>query len=158
MKNLKVAKTKNGKGIIALKKFKRDEVVFEVLGKIIKCDFSSKLDKKTSDNAYRYNEDFFLSPKGEIGDFLNHSCSPNSKVKKFKNKLFIRSIKNIKKDEEVTIDYSTIIARDDVWTMKCKCGEDNCRSKIKSIGDLPKDVFSKYVRLRIIPKYILNIK
>ena len=158
MKDIKVQKVKNGKGIVAIRKFNRDEVIFEVEGKIIDCDFSAKLDKSTRDNTYRYDEDYYLSPKGKIGDYLNHSCKPNSKITKFKDKLFVRSIINIEKGMEVMIDYSTILARDDVWTMKCNCGEKNCRKSIKNIGDLPKSVFTKYVRLRIIPRYIQNIK
>ena len=158
MKDIKIQKVRNGKGIIATKDFKRDEVIFEVTGKVIDCDVSAKLDKKTRDNTYRYDEDYYLSPKGKTGDFLNHSCKPNAKVTKFKEGIFIRSIISIEKSSEVLIDYSTILARDDVWTMKCNCGEIDCRKIIKNIGDLPKDVFTKYVRLRIIPKYILNIK
>lgn len=158
MKDIKIQKVRNGKGIVVQKNFKRDEVVFEVQGNIISCDVSTKLDKKMRDNTYRYDRDYYLSPKGKAGDYLNHSCEPNAKVTKFKDKIFIRSIINIEKGNEVLIDYSTILARDDVWTMKCNCGEKKCRKIIRNIGDLPKDVFNKYVRLRLIPKYILNIK
>lgn len=157
MKNIEIKKSINGKGIFATKDFKRDELVFEVKGKIIQCDLDTILPDKVRDNTFRFDEDNYLSPEGNVGDFLNHSCRPNSKVTKFNNKLYVRTIINVNKGEEILIDYSTIIAKDDVWSMKCKCGEEGCRKLITNIEKLPKDIFKKYVRLRIIPKFILNI-
>ena len=62
------------------------------------------LDSKIRDNTFRFHEDYFLSPRGELGDFLNHSCKPNAYVLKKKNKLFIYSLNDISLGDEILID------------------------------------------------------
>jgi len=156
-KDLLVSESRNGKGIFTNKDFIKDECVFEVTGKLITCDEDDDMDEETRSNTYRYDENLYISPKGKIGDFLNHSCNPNAKVLKKGKKLFIYAIKSIAKGREVLIDYSTIIARDDSWKMKCNCGSSICRKKISKFALLPKILQEKYRKQNIVPGYILEI-
>ena len=41
-----------------------------------------------------------------LGGFLNHSDSPNCERKQHNKRLFLKTIKNIDKDEELTLEYS----------------------------------------------------
>jgi len=52
-------------------------------------------------------------------------------------------MQNIKKGEEITIDYS-ITEDDPYWKMTCVCGQIECRKVIQSIRFLPKKLFRKY--------------
>ena len=155
-KNLLVKKSRNGRGIFAKKDFLPEEIIFEVTGEFTTCDLEDEMDEKTRANTYRYDKKLYISPKGRVGDFLNHSCNPNSKVAKNNGKLFIVSIGSIPKNTECTIDYSTILATDDIWEMKCNCGSKNCRGIVKEIGSLPKKTIKKYLVSDMIPDYILN--
>jgi hypothetical protein len=83
--------------------------------------------------------------------YLNHSCNPNSGIK---GKVTMVALKNIKEGEEITIDYSTIEG-DDMWEMKCHCGEKNCRKIIRSIQFLPDKQFKKY--LPYVPTYFKKL-
>ena len=74
---------------------------------------------------------------------LNHSCNPNVAIKGHKTLVAIR---NIKKNEEVAIDYS-IIEADPRWYMICSCKDKKCRGTIKAIQKLPKKVYDKYMPL-----------
>ena len=78
---LMVKRTRNGRGIIATRVFSQRDIVFEVLGKRVTLE-EDWLTQKDRDNTYRYSSHYYISPKGKIGDFLNHSCKPNSFVKK----------------------------------------------------------------------------
>jgi SET domain-containing protein len=154
MKNFEIRQAKNGSGIFSKKIFKNGEKLFEIKGKLIPCNKEDDLDERTRSNTIRFDEEMYISPEGEIGDFLNHSCEPNSGIIKKNNKLYLIAIKNIELSEEVVMDYSTIIADDDIWDMKCSCGEKECRKMVKKFSSLPKKIKEKYLDLGIVPDYI----
>lgn len=156
MEGVKVKKSRNGKGLFAVKDFDKQDTLLEIKGVLIFCYEEDDLDEKTRSNTIRFDGEMYLSPKGELGDFVNHSCEPNSKIFKNKGKLYLVAIKNIAKGEEITFDYSTIIASDDFWTMKCNCGSTTCRGTIGQFKKLPKKLRDKYLSLKMVPRYILN--
>jgi SET domain-containing protein len=155
-KDLDIGRAKNGQGIFVLRDFKKGEKVFEVKGVFISGKEEENIDEKKRSNSFRYDKDSYISPEGEIGDFLNHSCEPNAKVSKKKGKLYIVAIDRIGKSQEVTIDYSTILANDDIWEMHCKCGSTHCRKKIKRFNSLPNSLKEKYISLLMVPRHILH--
>ena len=155
-KYIEVKQSMIGQGVFALKDFSQEEIIFEVKGELITCNEDDDIDERIRNNTFRFDEEYYLSPEGEMGDFLNHSCEPNSGVIKRFNKLFIKAIRDIKKGEEVCFDYSTILAPDDTWQMKCACGSKSCRKIIKKFNTLPKPLQEKYISLEIVPSYILK--
>jgi hypothetical protein len=156
-KDLIVKKARNGLGIFAKKDFKVGKKVFEIKGRRITGDIGEDIDDITRSNAYRFDKNFYISPDGRMGDFLNHSCKPNVKITKEKGKLFVVTIYDIKTGEEFVFDYSTIVASDDIWEMECNCGEKSCREIIKGFKSLPKKIKEFYISEKIVPKHILSI-
>lgn len=153
---LTVMPSRNGFGVFAQKKFEGGEVVFTVLGKLITCYLDDDIDDRTRDNTFRFDSERYVSPKG-LAEYINHSCQPNTKIIKKNRKLFVVAIQKIPKGEEVVFDYSTILARDDTWTMKCNCGSDMCRGVVKRFCLLPKALKERYVKGRIVPSYIVEL-
>lgn len=154
--NLVIKKSRNGKGLFVKKPFPKNEKILKIIGKLITCDVDDKIDEETRTNTYRYNKDLYLSPKGRLGNFINHSCDPNVKVEKIGKNLFIVTLKNIAKDKEIFFDYSTLIASDDIWQMKCNCGNIKCRHTIGKFKSLSKFKKEKYISLNMVPIYILE--
>lgn len=73
---------------------------------------------------------------GNESRFINHSCSPNLKIQHtqtdslsdYVNKAFIFSAKEIKKGEQLTMDYGWDCDLTDVpEDVPCKCGSARCR-------------------------------
>ncbi len=153
-----VKKARNGRGIFAKHAFRTGETLFRVMGKLITCDEDDEVDDVTRANTYRYDEDRFLSPAGRLGDFLNHSCAPNAKIVKDGRKLLLKAVRPIEAGEEVVMDYATILAADDVWTMRCRCGTPKCRRTIRSYAAMPPKARAALRAARLIPAYILAIK
>lgn len=60
------------------------------------------------------------------GAFTNHSCDPNIMPIFINGIYFDIAIKDIKKGEEITIDYSLFFSSQK-WQMECHCGSNNCR-------------------------------
>src|SRR6185503_2336041 len=137
---LEIKNAKNGKGIFANRTFKKGQTLFEVRGQRRHFAYVNLRPGTFQDNTFRFSHDYYLSPAGQLGDFLNHSCEPNAGIVKQNNKLYVIAIENIVKGNEIAIDYSTILGRDDSWTMSCKCGSPRCRRIIKSFSSLPKSL------------------
>lgn len=155
--SVSVKKSVNGRGIFAERDFEPEETIFEVTGPLVTGDEDDEMDDTTRSNTFRYDADHYISPAGTIGDFQNHSCEPNAKVVKIGKRLFVAAAEPIRKGDEVLIDYSTIIARDDVWVMDCLCGSGVCRGTIASFDSLPKALQNTYKKSGMVPRYILEI-
>ena len=156
-KTLAVKKSRNGHGIFTKKDCKANTTLFEVTGTLVTGDEDDKMTEEDRANTYRLNQGWYISPKGRLGDMLNHSCSPNAKVVKREGRLYIESFLPIPKGTELLIDYSTIIASDDSWNMRCNCGTRVCRKVIKQFTKLPKTLQRRYSDQKIVPSYITRI-
>jgi len=141
----------HGKGIYALKDIKKGEIIFNIKGKkVIFLINDKKQAKIASFNWIGIGKNVWIDPIG-LGLFFNHSCDANSVIS---GKVQVVAIRNIKKDEEITSDYS-LTETDIFWHIKCTCGSKNCRKIIKSIQFLPENIFKKYANY--IPKYFKSI-
>lgn len=156
----------SGKGSFASREIKSGEIV-NVFGgnEYSEAEIDELIDKGELriDDDFQIGEDRFMAGPGD-DYFTNHSCNPNAGIKNVNQ---IVAIRDIKKGEEITIDYSTTSAppqnptkyNNADWNMKCSCASPNCRINIGFIGTLPKSTLKAYLRLGIIPDFIKkNIK
>ncbi|MDD5341733.1 MAG: SET domain-containing protein [Patescibacteria group bacterium] len=123
-KDIVVKKSKlNKKGVFAIRNFKRGEVVLKWKSKkVLTKEEVDRLPESERHHVSHYTPgEFLLQQKPER--FVNHSCDPNTKVG---NNCDV-AIKDIKKGEEITSDYSVA---DIQLHFKCDCGSKNCRKYI----------------------------
>lgn len=151
-KGIEIRESKiQGKGLFANKDFKRGDIIFIFRGKIID-DW-----KVTDEESSLYGPNWVGIGKNKWMDviapgvYINHSCEPNCGIK---GKVSVTALKNIKKGDEITIDYS-ITEIDNFWYMECNCRNKNCRKLIKSIQHLPKKLIKKYTPF--IPTYFMKV-
>ena len=133
---------KKGKGVFALKDFKKDEVIIHITGKVVETDNPSSFSKEIQNHWFPFDK------KGKFHKYvlpespwmyLNHSCNPNAGIK---NNRDIVAMRDIKKGEEIVFDYA--MNNIDNWTMECKCGSKNCRKIISTFDKLDKETRKKY--------------
>lgn len=130
---------KTGKGLYANRRFKKGETIFIIRGDL--KSFSKKIDSSIGSRWIGIGVNKWISPfRNNALWFLNHSCSPTANRKGTKR---IVAFKNIKKGDEILLDYS-ITEVDLNWFMKCECGERKCRKIIRSVQYLPLSVYKKY--------------
>lgn len=156
-KHLAVQAVRNGRGIVALKAFSSGAIVCQIKGEVVTGEAVWRYwdtDPRRGENCFRYDADHYLDPEGEIGAFANHSCNPNTGIIKTGRRLLLKAIQPIVAGDEITHDYSTLLGADDVWKMKCNCGEAGCRKLVRSFSKLPATVLRRYRRLGVIPDYI----
>jgi len=137
-KYIKVRNSKiHSKGVYAKKNIKKGTKIIEYIGEIICKDEG---DKRAQEQYKQHKKDknsgavyiYDLTKKYDLdGNFkynparlINHSCEPNAKYKQIGLRIFIVSIKPIKKGEEITYDYGYDL--DDYKQHKCRCGSKKC--------------------------------
>lgn len=128
MPNVIVKKSElEGEGIFATKDFKKGEAVFRFVGKKVPY-------KHCTHRSLQIGKNLFIRPAdGALPGWLNHSCEPTCSVKKVNS---ITALRDIKKGEEITIDYSFTDSMPN-WDMPCLCGKKACRRILKNYFALP---------------------
>lgn len=150
-----IKKSKNGRGVFAVRNFRKGETVIRFCGeRLTREELLSSVED--GDGHYiQIGKDLYLGASGGIDDFFNHSCEPNAGVVIEKEKALLVAIKPIPRHAEITFDYSTTM--DDDWEeMKCNCKSSRCRKYVRDFKYLTRQVQKKYLRLGIVPGYIRN--
>jgi hypothetical protein len=145
-----------GKGLFARRRFRRNETILKIAGRVVHHSILWKTGGLFADNCYRFGPETYLDPGDHVSRYANHSCEPNAGVRKDNNQLFLFAATAIAPGDEITFDYSTILGDDDIWTMRCKCGSTSCRGRVKRFGSLPGVVKERYIENGLVPKFILN--
>ena len=114
-----------GKGVFAARDLKSGETVLDWhSAKKLSDEDLKKLPMKKKKYAALCNMMWVL--QSSPAKYVNHSCDPNTFVRDFCD----IALRNIKKGEEITSDYSKVPSPD--MKMKCNCGSKNCRGIITS--------------------------
>jgi SET domain-containing protein len=140
LQKIRVGKSKiAGKGLFAQGPIKNGETLFCIEGPIIQ--YAVQSDYRIGQNWLQIRENVWQIPlSGHVWNYINHSCQPNCGMKQGNT---VVAMRDIRKNEELTIDYSTIEAGRR-WHMHCKCGYVSCRKLIRGIQFLPRELFLKY--------------
>ena len=131
MKLYKVKKSNIDKrGLYASKDIKSGVKIIDYVGKLItkkEAQQNSKFDNTRDIYLFNINEKYDLDGefKWNTARLINHSCNPNCEVEGAGLKLWISSLREIKKGEELTYDYGFGYDAD-YKQFPCKCGSVNC--------------------------------
>ena len=149
----KLKKSKvHGNGIFATKNIKKNTKIIRYVGeKITKKEGDKRseerikkyLHSKKTGSVYIFEldqkYDIDGSPLYNKARYINHSCDPNCEVEIINNEIWIKSIKSINKNEELSYDYGYDFDKDDYTDHICKCGSRKCIGYIIS-----QDQWKKY--------------
>ena len=114
----------SGLGVFAVRDFKKGEIV-------LRWDVSQQLSKEEASQASESEKNYIAFFDGKYilqkapERHVNHSCEPNTFVKDFCD----IALRDIKKGEEITSDYSTVPVPS--MNIKCNCGSEKCRGIIE---------------------------
>lgn len=142
----------NGNGLHTKKQIDINSRVGTIQGEtVIVKAFTKKLSQESLNwiGIGRYS---WINTKSSPFRYINHSCDPNTYIL---GKQTVIALKNIKPNEEITMDYSLTEA-DKGWSIEsCTCGSVSCRKIIGSITSLSDSEFDKYFSL--VPKNFKRI-
>jgi hypothetical protein len=127
-----------GLGIFAVRDIEKDEIIAEFHGPRIRIENMEGIPHEVWDHLFNVEVcDYIIAREPAVR--TNHSCDPNAGIVK---DVFLAAMRNIKKDEEVTFDYSVVTVDD--WQMECRCGSPHCRRIIGNYAGLPDAIKRKY--------------
>jgi SET domain-containing protein len=152
-----VAPARVGRGVFAARSFRRGDTVLTIEGRIVNyMRLWEREGTRYAANCIRYGPETYLDPADGPAAYLNHSCVPNVAIAKTNNRLHLVAARRITTNEEIMFDYSTTIGDDDVWRMRCRCGEPSCRRLIRNFGSLPDELREHYLAHGFVPPYIVR--
>ena len=140
-----------GKGVFALRDFKKDELVYVVpRGRFVKKDEVKGLSEYEREHLDRVDANTYELMQ-EPACFINHSCEPNIMEKLAPESIEGYAFRDIQKGEELGVDYR--VRGFDDWGMNCKCGSKSCSGiVVGNFFSLLQDLQKKY--LPFSPKFI----
>nr|GEW32468.1 histone-lysine N-methyltransferase ASHH3-like isoform X1 [Tanacetum cinerariifolium] len=140
VKKMNVVQTeKCGSGVVAEEDIMRGEFVIEYVGEVIDdktCEerlWRMKRQGETNFYLCEINRDMVIDAtyKGNKSRYINHSCSPNTEMQKWRidgeTRIGIFATRNIKMGEHLTYDYQFVQFGAD---QDCHCGAVGCRRKL----------------------------
>lgn len=122
-----------GTGAFAIKSIPPKRKIGNMTGQIISYKEAQKRVKKQKGKPLfmvEFDTDDIamdVSVNGNELRFINHSCNPNTYMRRAYLKVEYYTLRKIKKDEELTCDYGETHHE---GTLSCKCGAVNCRGFI----------------------------
>jgi SET domain-containing protein len=136
---------KKGRGVFALRNFSRGEVIFiNERGTFVQEKDLENISKIEGDHLNEIDKETWeiMSPPGRL---VNHSCDPNAISKESsKKKVPYFALRDIKRGDEITVDYRINAHTGNVW--KCYCGSKHCLGWVRSdFFSLNKTMQKKYL-------------
>ncbi|MFA6304696.1 MAG: SET domain-containing protein-lysine N-methyltransferase [Patescibacteria group bacterium] len=150
--NFIVKQNNKGFGVYTKRAYKNSQIICQMSGQ------EKSLKDLILSNGYEF-ENSIIDPL-QIGErayvamekpysLINHSCDPNSAIVGINT---LVALKDIKKGEELTYDYSTTIDE----SFNCKCGSKKCRKAVSDFFALSEKIQKFYISKKAVPDFILR--
>jgi len=115
-----VKRTATGLGLFATIIIPSRKRIIEYTGPLI---LNQEVEKRCGKYFFWINTKWSIdgSPRNNTARYINHSCKPNTEAFVSKHRVWIWSKKDIKTDEEITINYGKEYFNDQIKPVGCKC-------------------------------------
>jgi SET domain-containing protein len=130
--------TIHGNGVFARRKIPAETCVIEYAGERITARKAAS--RKSADPDNPFHTFFFSLENGRLIDgasdgndarWINHCCEPNCEAREEDGRIFIYTLRDIKRGEELNYDYGLIVSERHTAAVKqayaCLCGSAACR-------------------------------
>ena len=155
MKKLELKNCTHGRGVFSKEPIKAGEEILQFEGPVVGIKDLPEPYTAETDYYLQIGENLFMGPSGKLDDYINHSCEPNCGIKFDVDAIKLVAIAPIDAGHQITFDYSTTMLNFD-YEMKCACGSNKCRRRVKNFVELPAEIQAKYIELGIVPLYLLH--
>ena len=125
----------------------------------------AEADRRENDHTGRHHTFLFVIDDeividarygGNDARYLNHSCDPNCETEIVHGRIWIKAIKPITPETEITYDYryewQDDYEPDDVRYYACRCGTAKCRGTILMVPGYLKKTVAEWLKGNDVPK------
>jgi hypothetical protein len=154
--NLAVRACKGGLGTFAQQWIPANTRILEFTGaRVIRSLMTQSLLQGGTDCFLQIDENTFLGSSGKMDDYINHSCDPNCGLEFNEDRVYLRSIQDINRGDELTFDYATS-QKSFPFRFHCRCGSQECRGEIGDYNELPRPRKAFYVSKGVVAPFLLK--
>jgi uncharacterized protein len=128
-RSFRIGRSFTGFGLFAIRPIKKREKITEYKGPRVDGEEAVRLERRGNRYLYEINPRVTIdgSPRSNIARYANHSCNPNAESYTYGRRVFIRALRNIKPEEEITYDYGNDYLKYVIGRSRCKCAR--CRRR-----------------------------
>jgi SET domain-containing protein len=128
-RSFRVGRSLTGLGLFAIRPIKKCEKIAEYKGPRVDAEKALRLERLGNRYLYEINPRVTVNgaPRSNLARYANHSCNPNAESYTYGGRVFIRALRKIKPDEEITYDYGTNYLKYIIGRSRCQCGR--CRRR-----------------------------
>jgi hypothetical protein len=125
----RIGRSNTGLGLFATRPIRKRLRIAEYKGEKISTKEAERRENRGNLYLYELNSRWTIdgTARSNISRYFNHSCNPNAEVYEVGHRVFIRTLRNIKPDEEITYDYGIDYLRNVIGISNCQCGR--CRRR-----------------------------
>jgi uncharacterized protein len=125
----RLGRSLTGLGLFATRPIKKNLRIAEYKGRLLGLKAAEEEERKGNRYLDEVNSRWTIDGKdrGNIARYFNHSCNPNTESYTIGKRVFVRTLREIKPDEELTYDYGIDYLRNVIGKSKCKCSR--CRRR-----------------------------
>jgi uncharacterized protein len=122
-RSFRVGRSFTGLGLFAIRLIKKREKIAEYKGPRCGAEEAGRLERRGNRYLYEINPRVTIdgTPRNNVARYANHSCNPNAETYTYGGRVFIRAIRKIKPDQEITYDYGTDYLKYVIGRSRCQC-------------------------------------
>lgn len=119
----RVGRSFTGLGLFAIRSIKKREKIVEYKGPRVSAEEALRLERRGNRYLYEINPRVTIdgAPRRNVARYANHSCNPNAESYTYGGRVFLRALRRIKPDEEITYDYGTDYLKYVIGRSRCQC-------------------------------------
>jgi SET domain-containing protein len=128
-RSFRIGRSVTGLGLFAIRPIRKREKIAEYKGPRVNAKEAGRLEGRGNRYLYEINPRVTIdgSPRSNIARYANHSCNPNAETYAYDGRVFIRALRKIKPDEEITYNYGIDYLKYVIGRSRCQCGR--CRRR-----------------------------
>ncbi len=128
-RSFRIGRSLTGFGLFAIKPIRKREKIAEYKGPRVDAEEAGRLERRGNRYLYEINPRVTIdgTPRSNLARYANHSCNPNAETYSYRGRVYIRALRPIKPDEEITYDYGNDYLKYVIGRSRCRCGR--CRRR-----------------------------
>ncbi len=122
-RSFRIGRSITGLGLFAIRPIKNREKIAEYKGPRVNAEEAGRLERRGNRYLYEINKQITIdgTPRSNVARYANHSCNPNAETYTYGGRVFIRALRKIKPDEEITYDYGNDYLKWVIGRSRCQC-------------------------------------
>ena len=122
-KSFRIGRSFTGFGLFAVRPIKKHEKIAEYKGPRVTPEEALRLERRGNRYLYEINPRVTIdgSPRSNIARYANHSCNPNTETYTYGGRVYVRALRRIKPEEEITYDYGNDYLKYIIGRSRCQC-------------------------------------